>query len=145
MLSPFLCFCCSPLSTPCFHFTCCFFKILLPKSLDFFFLNFRNEKHQGCSHHHIGLEASHSPTPSMQPSVWWNPYPLCCIKSRFTPSLAAFLFTPHFFFPFCKPLPPSLPRSPLGFPFLRSSLAMSLWASLGLVAVGSTRTSHIVT
>lgn len=44
----------------------------------------------------IGLEASHSPTLSQQPSVWWNPQPLCC--SSLAPFfLSLDVFAPSFF------------------------------------------------
>lgn len=69
----------------------------------------------------IGLGASHSPTPSQQPSLWWNPHPLCCSSlAPFLLSLA--VFAPAFFF--CT-VSLSLSLSPT-FPFtLYRSLSLS--------------------
>lgn len=75
---------------------------------------------------------------------------LCCggihihYVARLTPSLSVSLFLPllFFFFFFAVYLYLFLQLSPLS-GFL--SLSMPLWASPGLVAVGSTRASHTVT
>lgn len=75
---------------------------------------------------------------------------LCCggihihYVARLAPSLSVSLFLPLLFFFFAVYLYLFLQLSPLsGSSFL--SLSMPLWASPGLVAVGSTRASHTVT
>lgn len=81
-------------------------------------------------------------THSEPSALWWNPDPLCFS------SLAPFPFTVvvhlAFFSLYCAV---SLFLSPtlLFSLYLFLSPPMSLWASPGLVAVGSTRTSHTVT
>lgn len=71
----------------------------------------------------IGLEASHSPTLSQQPSLWWNPHPLCCSSlAPFLLSLA--VFAPAFFFLHC------ISVSFSHFPF--HSLSVSPFLSLSL-------------
>lgn len=105
-------------------------------------------RHNMATSNTIGLEASHSPTLSQQPSMWWNPHPLCC--SSLAPFfLSLDVFAPAFFFFPAPYLCLFLPLSLSLFICLSFSpsfyFPMSLWASPGLVAVGSTRASHTVT